>query len=875
MEKTDKEIKTNEKKEELPKPLPKPSRPINHVYKFSDLLIVPEIIDKYVKPFKQKIEINHEIPEFYFRLEDLSYNELFDLFREDLDKFLDNFREALFQNLENDPFVGEILKGENLESKELHIILDSNNNFKFLTLELKNFSENWSKYTNKLIKIQVSYMTINLDDKDKPYHKSITYYCSDHMNKFDKVYPYGIIMDSFVKPIGCFNKKCKNKNLVPVKYNSYEVGSFNIGELDFKETRQYRRCWIFRNIDYFLKKIENIDIGEEVEILGIIRLNATKLGKRADRPEYYIDVMDLNPIKTKKIDEGIIEIIKQKINKDPSYIEKLIDSVHPITFQMENFYPSKHFCGCSIITGGSWVSVPSKKDSLDLLLGGAKGTMKSSIEKEYVRKMGNIYRIEVPKQGFTHAGLFGTTDRNARDGTPEVIYGPLTLHSDTTVILDEFQNTPINIREDVIRHKEAGFYPIVQDKTSINCNYKASLILSQNFIGPKGSYDHSESKDLFDNLFWPKKTNEESLLDRIDLFLKVPRKDTFTQNKILRNITYMDDVLEKVSLVLELDDFIFPENIKTIQEKLDYIHFNYFNKCKLTYRKAKLGRFEELLLGFFETMVRESSKQNMFDNDAFEARTLGTCGRLLRVFASLRLDECVNDSDYEMFNHSTQYILAFRDCEFIEKMNIDLTKSFREMFDHEIIGYDINKIDIREIFDRMKAYLQRNYFNNLIPEKREQELNFYLGIERNMSNNNLKKLLNNNELWLESKGYKIIPAGKGRGHITSIERELEIEKQVDEKRTCSKGDLANFLDHSEFKDYESSQKVLEVFDSLKEIYEENDYGKINKNSLIQGLEINAGPISTTKLESVLNYFLNLGVLIESGKDLCTLAKKWT
>ncbi len=71
------------------------------------------------------------------------------------------------------------------------------------------------------------------------------------------------------------------------------------------------------------------------------------------------------------------------------------------------------------------------------------------------------------------------------------------------------------------------------------------------------------------------------------------------------------------------------------------------------------------------------------------------------------------------------------------------------------IEYEITSIDIKESIDRLKAYFKRKYFSNVTIEDFEEKIKFYLGSGSNQANYELRKLLKNNEVWLEHQGYFI------------------------------------------------------------------------------------------------------------------------
>lgn len=865
----------------------KPTKPINHKGIFETLLRSESIEKKYIKPYFRNIERFHNseeklgIPEFHFNLEDLQEDDLFDLFSMDIDKFLDTFRDALFDRILQEPGINEIIKGKAIEYFELLIIINPIN-YEFKVPKLSRFSDNWSYYINKLIRVDARYMTLGIDMTDEPYHKAITYFCNEHQTETIKKYPFGKIMPNFDTPIGCLVKKCKNRHLDPIKWDSYGIGRFDIGELKFKERQEFKECYIFRNRDYFMDLINKIRLGEEVEILGILRLDANKLGVKNERPNYYIDVMDIKPLKINRIDENIIKTLKNKIAKNPNYRESLIDSLHQLTFLMDLFFPMKSLAVLGFITGGSVRK--GKRDTLNCLYGGQKSLLKSSIQEEICRKVGGIYiyRKEIPQKGLTYAGLFGTTQRDPKKHTPNIRYGIITLYSNGMMIFDEFQNLQDDLIDGVIRDKEAGHYPITQDGIDIECPDRSSLLISQNFmVNPDGSYNHSKDYDLFDNLGWKKK-NVESTLDRLDLFYISPIKDIFIQTNLLLNDDREDDqeISEEIAEILELEDYTFPNDVKTIEAKIDYVHYNFLHKAREIYRISEIPKFiRKDLTDFFIKMVENSAKYNIFTgDDSFDNRAKSACKKLLRALASLRLDNQVNNYDFDFFkNNYTSYVILFRNSDFIKKEVIDINKIFRDVFETEIIEFDLENINIKDLIDRIKAYLRRNYFSDVKIEDFQKRAERLLGEEYNQSNYELKKLIKNNEVWLEMKGFQI-KSKRGKGGFTIIEKKIQESQFNKEEVNISKehlktGDLANFLDHSSFQ-YQDQQKILKLYNSLKETFEINNYVSLEEKSLLSILEISSNPISKTLLKKALSYFTEIGILDKLKNGFVNFSKNW-
>jgi len=85
---------------------------------------------------------------------------------------------------------------------------------------------------------------------------------------------------------------------------------------------------------------------------------------------------------------------------------------------------------------------------------------------------------------------------------------------------------------------------------------------------------------------------------------------------------------------------------------------------------------------------------------------------------------------------------------------------------------------------------------------------------------------------------------------------------ITEDRRSTRGDLANYLDHSNFK-YEDHAKILSFFDELQIFMEEVKYKAFKYEELIQILQ-KKDIIPRELLEPVLKYFLEPGIMIITG-----------
>lgn len=749
----------------------KPTRPINYEQKFDNLFRSKKYETHYIRPLINEIENTRRIPAFRFKLEDLDDDNLFNLFKKNLDNFFDKFREGLFKRLTFEPLIKEIFEEKNFESKELHIIPDFSN-FEFLVSEINDFSMDMTDYVDKIAKISAKYMNIGLDKH--PYYKKIKYFCSFCGTKFDKNYPFGKIFDSINTPSACMKKKCGNRELESVKYNTYEIGSFIVEDLDLKSKRIFKQAYIFRNIKYFIEKLRDVNINEELEILGILRIDYTKLGKRGQIPDYFIEVIDIKLKKENKIDENIVMQIKNKIQKDPFYFEKIIDSINDITFLVDNFFPIKLFVALSFITGGARIQGRSKsiRDTINSLVGGESETYKSSTLRAFQKIVGErtVFLTEVLK--ISHSGLFGTTERKPDKKTPDIRYGVVGMYSDSMACFDEVNKKPDLILE-VVSSVEAGFYMLVLDAMKVPILCQESLVLFQNFVmNEDGSYNFSNT--LVENLGW-KSQIIGPILERIDYFYIVPKSDVFTQLLIDKNDDKIDDgiMVQEIAEILEVRDFKFQDKNLSLEEKIFYIQKNYFYAAKETYRKTIISNEEKEIMREFRKQTRQSVPNLYKLNDgAFRQRGKTLSKRSLRAAAALRLSEITQELDFQYFKETLiNYILPYRDSKIIKKNEIDIKKIFKKVFKRDIINNNEVCIDLKDLMTHLKVYIYKEHFADKSIEDFEEIIKSYLGEGNDLSNYKFNKILKNNEIWLNKKGY-FIESKRGKGNLSKIKKEI-------------------------------------------------------------------------------------------------------
>lgn len=742
----------------------KPIIPINYNGLIDDFFRTKKYEEKYIKPFIKKINAEYTIPEFRIELRDLG-DQLLKRFKDVPKLFLEVIKERLFEMVRYDLETKEILENLNIKEDDLHVIPDSIEKenliprIEDLTINKTNFLDHFSISEGR-------YMTKGIDRFTR--FNKIKYRCSSCGKEWDEHYRNNID-EKIKKPKECMKKICKNTDLEVIDSEPFEVGFFMIDNLDFNKSGNYVDCYIINNIDYFIEKIETINLGEEVEVLGILRTNYSDLitRKESQKFDYYIEVFDIKPKKLKSFNKAIIEKLEEKLQNINSYFEKLIDAIHPLTYFLDMYYPIKLLHVMSFITGGSWNHKDKIRDTINCLIAGAKSTYKSSISRNLESIVGKRhYRVHEVNKEMTKAGLIGTTQRDSNKLSPTIRYGLLLLYSNGTLVFDEAQKIQEDIL-DVLRCLEKGDIGAIQDAIFTG-DVKESVVLSQNFVINNDGSFNGYAGDLFKNLGWKDK-NCESRLERFDLLYIIPVPDTFIKIRTLGNEEKIskDTLLEEIAQDLELEDYDFPKGIKSIRNKIEYLLYQYFHKTKELYRKINLlEEYKDALRNLYKKVLSDKKDRFKTDTDV-NIRSLNICYKVLKCLSSLRFFKKVENTSFNYFKKKVmKFVIPFRESKLIETIHIDMDKIFQDTFG----SFEQDEITAKEIIDEIRAYIKRTYYNDKSDEVFEKEIKDYLGSDYNLRGNyEFKKLLTNNEAWLKESDF-YIESERGKGKTTTIKK---------------------------------------------------------------------------------------------------------
>lgn len=679
----------------------------------------------------------------------------------------------------NDDLHGELRdKVAEKNPEEIHAIINLETE-EFENRHIIDFSQDLTPYLERYCIFQGKLANV-LSKKNR--YLEVEYRCSTCGSTIE-MQNETIRCEKRLRPQFCIESKCKNKFFEEsdiIRSRAIQHGFFQLGDLEIRHYFSGIQCCIFRNIPYFDDKMDLMHLNEEIRVIGILRTDAGALFERGsikkkDMP-FYIEVIDVKSDREHKIDPEIIKTLEEKLAKNTNYREMLIDAIFPFTWMIDLFLPPKLSIVMSYISGGSWNHELNIRDSLNSIIGGGGSTFKSSVARNFKHIMRDNEILIHENRKITIAGLVGTTSRNT-EGTTEIKFGVIPKYSNGTIIFDEAQELDFDVLT-ILRCLEKGSVGGIQDALDFEASAFESVVLIQNFmLGMDGYYDSNGT--LFQNLNW-EKNNAKTLLDRFDLFCNIPRPDKYTQLWIAENERKQSnqELIKDIGESLEINDYIIPNVITDLRKKVFYVLQNYFLRAKELYRIVKVKEeFREYIRMFYEIAIRSGLDVS---NDGIDItqRSKNTCYRVLKAMACLRLDENVNESDFDYFKlRGVNLITVFRNSQYFRKEFVDLEGIFvRTICD--MFEFKQNPIAIEDHIVFMREYLLRTIFNYSLEEKELpkefenlEKLEKILPAEIGLSKNYVyrKLLLTNKEKLIEEYGVDVMRIKKKTHYVKKID----------------------------------------------------------------------------------------------------------
>ncbi|MBD3215516.1 MAG: hypothetical protein GF311_23095, partial [Candidatus Lokiarchaeota archaeon] len=671
-------------------------------------------------------------------LDDLEEEYLINKFRKKPEVFFEILSEILIKVARfNNDFKDIYEELENLdEFQGVHIIPKISKNSDWMIPVQKNLSSYLVKYLDKIYRFKGRFMSLGLQRKIE--FRKIKWMCVVCGKEFETAV-LRRTREKYRHPSFCINKRCKASSkrdflILPEKSTAYEKRLFAIIDVENKDMINEIPCYINNNIKYFQKKARNLHMNDEIEVMGILKLDTADVGsmKEDQAPDYYINVIDINLEHINNIDPEVIKQIKKKLKKDPLFCNRIIDSIHPFSQRIFNYFPIKLMYALQHISSDSWDEANNKRNGINIIVGGHAGTLKSGIARHFKRILGPTNFGIIGGKNTTSKGLVPVAQRNNNEKDLVKRYGAIPYYNRKTFLIDEAQYLYRNDPDALETTKcfEEGVISRALDGTTINAEAKGTIGLSVNYKTPDEAYDYTKS--LVENLGFPE--DQKSVLDRFDVHYAAPRNT------------------DRIVKLLEKRD---RDNYMPGFQESDTIIYNYLMEAKRIYSEgiSMPKDAENAIMKIYHQLIIEKKKSK--PNAILNPRESNIIKKVIKAIAALRLRKKVNDDDFEYFKkYLIDTMIPFMGNEFIEnEKTIDMNHIFRNAFELLRELYD-NHFDIKEYIEFLIEYMNSNYFHRVTGNE-GPNLEAFIDRRTNLSNNKFRKLLDENEDFIEENGYVV------------------------------------------------------------------------------------------------------------------------
>lgn len=787
----------------------KPTQPIKFQPLIESYLRSSRVEKEDINPLIEEVLKNHlnYIPSFKVRLNELEEKHV-NRFKEDPNKFLQDFREGFYDRLTFKPEIKELIDKYNISIDQLNIIPDSEKDFNFIP-SVKDLSLDLTRYVGKFVRFYGKNLSIGLERRIE--YKKMVYKCLICGSQFERIDHDHKIGEKYRPPKFCSNNRCKARNtsdfrLVDEECESYEIRKFYINDLDDERVSKEFKCVITKNIEESIIKAKDLDIESPIEITGLLHIDNADLYRyqksEQDFP-YWIEVIDFKPKEIRAINQKIIKDLNKSLEEENGFLFELIDSVQPYSKGIYDYFPVKVLNCLSIITADSWDKERNIRNTLNSIIGGHRGTLKTSLAK-YLQSILRINNFGLLSgKNTTEKGLIPTVQRNSQEKNLIKRYGALRYYNKKTLVFDEAQYLAITVLE-ILKCLEDGEITRGLDGSIINAETKLTVILLLNYKTDDEAFDYS--KTLIENLGFP--SDQLSILDRFDLHYAIPKLSPKVR-KILKRRNYKP-VVNYISK--------------------DYI-YNWLLEAKKIYSNGvKIPLEIYNLIDDFDDIICLSRSEHTTTSP----REFIILLKLLKSISALKLKEVVDESDIDFLKkHLLTTIIPYQDNDFVSKQRIiDMDYVFKNTF--SLLTELFNSFSIEDHVKFIREFLKNNYFTNpqnttgkidmdkiLGVSLKNLQINDYMPKEFNLQNNKYRNLFNNSEIieYIENKGYF---KGKisNKTHFINIDLFMENIKKVFQETKNKTLDLDGIITVLEFNydfDKESSQKAIEILIAKKRL----------------------------------------------------------
>lgn len=674
-------------------------------------------------------------PVIRFNLEELlnqtSDFKLFDKFKEDYEGFISNVEEALINLCSYDlDFVSSKKK-----LRELHLIPDHRVTSNVILPIINDLSMELTPFRDRAVILKCRFMSLGLErvvEFDKLFWR-----CNLCGAEFERLVEYRQTTERYDTPSFCISSHCKARAkkdfaLIRKKCKTYEKRRFIVVDIENRNIINEISCYISKNIPYFVNKAKDLHTNDELEIIGILKMDTADLltQKEIQQPDYFIEVIDFFTTRNLDIDETEIKRIKSLIEIDEDFPIKIIDSIHPYSSGIRNFLPSKILLNFAWTTSDSFIE--KLRNGINSIIGGHAGTLKTHIALAIQDILGRSNYGIIDGKNTTEKGLIPTAQRNNSEKDLQKRYGAFAYYNRKTLAIDEahlmYKKNEGTL--DATKSYEKGYIERALDGTMLNAECKGTLTFLVNYFTDDEAFDYNleddRIKNLLKNLGFP---DEKSVLDRFDAHYRTP----ITSDRINQILVKRDSDLFKPIEIISQETI---KNFLLEQKRL----------CSNGIRIPK--DIEDAINKLYRDVISKERTNTIRTRNPREVRIIK---KMLKAIAALHLREQVNEKDLIFLRkYLIDTVIPFQDIPYIMDCRIiDLDELFRNSFDllaelHETY------FDVSEFISFFKKYYEANFS----PKTFQAQKLFVEEENESLSKNNqFRSLLDNNESYILSKGW--------------------------------------------------------------------------------------------------------------------------
>jgi len=695
----------------------KPPIPIENYIKIFLKFDCPESI----KNIAQQIVTGNFYPILRVKLEKITENALFSHILEKPKAVFKDFKDVIMGELRARKFDVELMKALD-RIKGIHIIPDITG-VEHLVPEIKEFSKTLVDVLGKLCRIKARYLDWGIH---KRYIATVlTFRCNLCGSEFE-IMQFNQLRGKYKFPSFCMRKSCKARSrgdftLVTEKTVKYEAGVFAVKDLDdYNETE--KECHFFENYDYFHEKTKQINVNDEIEIIGTISLDYSDINTRKDFHEItdYIEAYDFKILESKKYDEQIVDELYNDFKNYPDYNVKIIESIHNYSSGIYEYFIEKNLIVLNWITSDSFRRGGSKRNTLNVILGGHRGLFKSSIGQSMQDILGISNVGILSGKDTTNKGLIPTTQRNNDQKNLVKRIGAIPYYNKKMLIIDEAQYLDEGSLESM-KALDDGKITRALDGSIINAPAETSITLLMNYKKNQEqmeAYDYA--KRLYENLAFPK--GQESILDRFDLHYAIPKLSKIVK-RILRRRLFS------------------PPKREIAEEKI----YNYLFEAKRIYTDGiQIPDFMIEKIEALDDVITALKDKNEINT----SREFGVLLKTIKGIAAMKFKTRVDDTDLEYLKkHLISTIIPFYDNPALTtERTLNIDEIFFKTF--YLLTEVYKSIPISEHIIFIREYLSNHYFpkiDYLDAIFNVDNADKYLSREPNTSNTKYKKMVERNQ----------------------------------------------------------------------------------------------------------------------------------